>query len=525
MKNNILLFFAVIVLLAVGSVKTFNIEAQSQHLFPDAASEQSTPIDNLISSQDKKFRQSSNSVANRYIVVLKKAEDFARPIESEKVALELAGRYSGQIDKFYSSAVSGFSIEMSEKAAKEMSLDESVKYIEEDAEMHISAVQSSAPWGLDRIDQKNIPLNGTYNYTQTGTGVHAYIIDTGIRASHQEFGGRAVASFDAVNDGQNGNDCNGHGTHVAGTVGGSTYGAAKNVSLHGVRVMECSGSGYLSNVIAGIDWVTANHISPAVANLSIGASGIASSLDEAINNSIASGVTYVVAAGNSNLNACNYSPSNVPAAITVGAVNSLDIKSSFSNYGSCVDVFAPGQGIISSWTTNDTATASLSGTSMAAPHVTGVAALFLETNPTAAPQTVAAALTAAAASTAVSNAGAGSPNLIIQSYFTPNGGGNVCSGTSYAGTISAGAANYHSSIEGFSGISGSYKAELIATGENQITFSLEKKKGTKWIPYRTPPTQASTQLIDAAGKAGTFRWKVYSISGGGSSYTLCTNIP
>src|SRR5262249_51466616 len=238
------------------------------------------------------------------------------------------------------------------------------------------ATQSNATWGIDRIDQRNLPLSGTYTYNFTGAGVHAYIIDTGIRATHQNFGGRVSSQgFTAINDGNGTNDCNGHGTHVSGTVGSSTYGVAKGVTLHAVRVLSCSGSGSTSGVIAGVDWVTQNRILPAVANMSLGG-GVSTALDTAVNNSINSGVTYAIAAGDTN--PCTLSPARVAAALTVGATTMTDARSSFSNFGTCVDLFAPGSSITSTWNTSDTATNTISGTSMATPHVTGVAALYLQ---------------------------------------------------------------------------------------------------------------------------------------------------
>ena len=235
------------------------------------------------------------------------------------------------------------------------------------------------------------PLSNSYTYNQTGQGVHAYIIDTGIRATHQEFGGRVTNGADFIGDGNGTNDCNGHGTHVAGTTGGTTYGVAKSVTIHAVRVLGCTGSGSTSGVIAGVDWVTANHASPAVANMSLGG-GASTALDNAVTSSVNSGVSYAVAAGNSNANACNSSPARAAAAITVGATTSSDARSSFSNFGTCLDIFAPGSSITSAWSTSNTATNTISGTSMASPHVAGAIALYLQTNPGASGAAVTSAL-------------------------------------------------------------------------------------------------------------------------------------
>jgi subtilisin family serine protease len=276
--------------------------------------------------------------------------------------------------------------------------------------------QNNATWGLDRIDQRNLPLSGTYTYDVSGSGVRAYIIDTGIHYSHNEFGGRASFGYDAL--GGDGSDCNGHGTHVAGTVGGTVYGVAKNVALYAVRVLNCSGSGTTSGVIAGVDWVRNNAIKPAVANMSLGG-GASTSLDNAVSNAIASGVTFAVAAGNSSANACNYSPARVASALTVGSTTSSDSRSSFSNFGSCLDLFAPGSSITSAWRTSNTATNTISGTSMASPHVAGVAALYLSIsgNSGASPSTVASAIINNATTGVVGNAGSGSPNRLLHSRF------------------------------------------------------------------------------------------------------------
>jgi subtilisin family serine protease len=257
-------------------------------------------------------------------------------------------------------------------------------------------------------------LNATYNYNWTGSGVRVYIIDTGIRTSHTQFGGRASDVFDAF--GGNGQDCNGHGTHVAGTVGGSTYGVAKSSLPRGVRVLDCNGSGSTSGVIAGVDWVRQNFIAPAVANMSLGG-GASTALDNAVNALSNAGVAIAVAAGNSNANACNSSPARAANAITTGSTTTTDARSSFSNFGTCVDLFAPGSGILSAWFTSNTATATLSGTSMASPHVAGVAALYKQANPSASATTVRNAIVNNATTNVITNAGTGSPNRLLYSLF------------------------------------------------------------------------------------------------------------
>jgi subtilisin family serine protease len=297
-----------------------------------------------------------------------------------------------------------------------------VDYIEQDATVTLNSTQTNATWGIDRIDQRDRPLNGTYTYGLTGSGVRAYIIDTGILGSHQDFGGRVQETgFTAINDGQGSTDCNGHGTHVAGTVGGTVYGVAKNVELVAVRVLSCSGSGSTSGVIAGVDWVAGQSYRPAVANMSLGG-GASSTLDTAVRKAHNAGVTMVVAAGNSNANACNYSPAREPTAITVGATTSSDARASYSNFGSCLDLFAPGSSITAAWHTSNTATNTISGTSMASPHVAGVAALLLQSSPSASPTQVASAIASSASTGKVSSAGSRSPNLLL--FSDPNAGGN-----------------------------------------------------------------------------------------------------
>src|SRR5262245_6216095 len=348
-----------------------------------------------------------------YIVVL---HPNAGPPAS--VASELAGRWGGSVSYVYSHALQGFALTLPPQAIAGISHDPRVAYVEADGVVTADTTQSGATWGIDRIDQHALPLSGTFTYTRTGAGVKAYIIDTGIRFTHSQFGGRAIKGVDEVTIGGSAADCNGHGTHVAGTVGGSTYGVAKGVTLVAVRVLGCNGSGSTSGVIAGVDWVTGNHAAgqPAVANMSLGG-GASTALDNAVNNSIADGVSYAVAAGNSNVSACGSSPARAPAAITVGSTTSSDARSSFSNYGSCLDLFAPGSSITSAWYTSDTATNTISGTSMATPHVAGVAALYLQGSPSAAPASVRNAIVDNATNGVVGNPGSGSPNKLLYSQF------------------------------------------------------------------------------------------------------------
>jgi subtilisin family serine protease len=324
-------------------------------------------------------------------------------------------------DYVYTAALNGFAGSISDAARSGLLRDARVSRVEPDGIATTQTTQSGATWGLDRVDQRALPLSTTYSYTNTGAGVTAYIIDTGIRFSHSEFGGRATSGYDAV-DGGSADDCNGHGTHVSGTVGGATYGIAKSVKLVAVRVLDCGGSGTWSGVIAGMDWVTANHAAgtPAVANMSLGG-GASASVDDAVRRMIADGVATGVAAGNGNRgghqqDACNSSPARVAEAMTIGATDKTDTKTSWSNYGNCVDWFAPGLSITSSWYTSNTATNTISGTSMATPHTVGVAALYLQSNPSATAQQVRDALYANTTKGIVKKSSTANNHLLFTSY-------------------------------------------------------------------------------------------------------------
>ncbi|WP_275007243.1 S8 family peptidase [Promicromonospora iranensis] len=353
-------------------------------------------------------------IEDSYIVVLKDG-DVARS-EVKSTANGLVKKYGGEVRHSYTTAVRGFSASMSPGQAKKLEADPSVAYVEQNRVMTATDTQSPVPsWGLDRIDQATLPLDDSYTYGNSGTDVKAYIIDTGILTTHEDFGGRAVSGVDTVDGDDDATDCAGHGTHVAGTVGGSEHGVAKDVSLVAVRVLGCDGSGSFDGVIAGIDWVAADHAAgePAVANMSLGG-GFSQAVNDAVSAAVADGVTFALAAGNdSGADACDGSPSSTAEAITVGASEDTDARASYSNIGTCVDIFAPGTDITSAWYTDDTATNTISGTSMATPHVAGAAALVLGGNPVATPAEVGDALTGAALPDVVTDPGTGSPNLLL----------------------------------------------------------------------------------------------------------------
>jgi subtilisin family serine protease len=329
------------------------------------------------------------------------------------VAQKLAARHGGTVSIVYTAALKGFAIRTSEPAARRLAGDPAVKFVEQDGWMSTAGTQSPTPsWGLDRIDQRNLPLNSSYTYPSIASTVTAYIIDTGIRTTHNDFNGRATWGTNTTGDG-NDTDCNGHGTHVAGTTGATSHGVAKGVQLIAVKVLNCSGFGLLAWITAGIDWVTSHHTTGlAVANMSLGGS-VSTTIDNAVRNSIADGVVYTLAAGNDNYDACLYSPARTAEAITVGASDSADARASFSNFGTCLDVFAPGVNIVSTYNANNADKTTLSGTSMSAPHAAGVSAMIRAINPSFTPQQVRDRLVADATPGKITNPGAGSPNLLL----------------------------------------------------------------------------------------------------------------
>ena len=461
-------------------------------------------------------------VRSTYIVVL---TDDVTPARVPEVAQQLASAHDGALGHLYQHALKGFSVELTRGQAIALARNARVASVEADQPVEAFVTQSPATWGLDRIDQRDLPLSNSYTYNQNGQGVHMYVIDTGVLGSHQEFSGRMGNGYTAISDGRGTTDCNGHGTHVAGTTGGTTYGVAKAVTIHPVRVLGCTGSGTNSGVIAGVDWVTANHVKPAVANMSLGG-GASTALDSAVQNSIAAGVSFAVAAGNDNQNACNFSPARAANAVTVGATTSTDARSSFSNWGTCLDVFAPGSSITSAWYTSTTATNTISGTSMASPHVAGALALYLQTNPTASPATARNALVGQATSGKVTSPGTGSPNLLLYSVFGGGGGGDTTAPTTSITAPANGA-----TVSGTTTVSANASDNVgVSRVELYVDGSLAGTDTTSPYSFAWNTTAVAngshslqTRAFDAAGNAGSSAVVNVTVSNTSSGGELIVN--
>lgn len=441
-------------------------------------------------------------------------------------AQALAKKHAGSLRYTYTAALRGFAVRMTEEDAKKLAADPSVARVEADAVAYAVDTQTNPPsWGLDRVDQRDLPVDQRYTYATTAPNVNAYIVDTGIRMSHRDFGGRAVSGYDFIDNDSNASDCQGHGTHVAGTVGAGSYGVAKAVKLIGVRVLNCQGTSgdTWAPVLAGIDWVTKNAARPAVANMSIGG-GKTQSVNDAVTSSISSGVTWVVAAGNNNADSCAYSPSSAPAAITVGATNSRDARATGwsngqgSNYGSCLDIFAPGDSIVSTSNSGDSASQSMSGTSMASPHVAGAAALLLAAHPTWSPAQVRDQLIADATSGKVTDARTGSPNKLLH---TVAGGSTPPTGKKFENTDDHPIRD-NASVESplpVSGVIGSAPADLSVTVDIRHTFRGDLKvelvapDGTAYLLKNYDSADGAdnvqaTYRVDASSETADGTWKL-----------------
>lgn len=473
-----------------------------------------------------KVFNSKNGIDGQYIVVLREDVEQLAGRDLPAVASEMAAAHRGSVQRTYRSALKGFAVEMTDADAEALSADPRVEYIEQDAKVEAAGTQTGVPWSLGRIDQRNwvYPMDTVYNYTTTGSGVSVFVLDSGIWVDHPDFGGRAVDAFDAYNDPRPITDCNAHGTHVAGTIGSSTYGVAKNVTLYSVKVLPCTGYGTTTTLLAGIDYVNAHASRPSVVNMSLSPAQ-SSVIDQAVLNSINRGITYVVSAGNHATDACNYSPQRLPEAVTVGSTDDRDYRDPNTDYGSCVDIFAPGVAI---WSTGFPTFpfVTMSGTSTAAPHVAGAASLYLEANPTASPANVQQQIKLQGTPGVLSDIGPGSPNLFLYTQLVPGGGGgSSCGGTSFNGTLpTTGSFQFQSGSSGFSGGTGTYRASLPVPAGAQFKLSLEKKAKNSWTTVASSSGSSSVERVEVFSKRATYRWKVSSLNGSGD-YLLCSIIP
>ncbi|QYJ04636.1 S8 family peptidase [Nocardioides panacisoli] len=462
-----------------------------------------------------------SSAQDRYIVVFDKATGKGK----QRAARSGARSDGGTVHHRFDTVLDGFAATLPAQALRGLRNNPNVAYIEADRKVTVADTESPATWGIDRVDQRDLPLDGSYTFEESGAGVTAYVIDTGIRSGHAEFSGRVTSGYSAINDGRGTGDCNGHGTHVAGTVGGETYGVAQDVDLVAVRVLDCEGSGTTSGVIAGVDWVTQNASGSSVANMSLGG-GASTALDNAVANSIDAGVTYAVAAGNDyGANACNGSPSRVTSALTVGSSTNSDSRSGFSNIGTCLDLFAPGSNITSAWIGSNSDTNTISGTSMATPHVAGVAALYLEANPGASATEVSDAVVDSSTSGALSGIGSGSPNRLLYSGLDSSGGNpdpepTGCDSLTEGGTgqlSGSGATEYWPKSNGyFNAAAGTHVGCLSGPASADFDLYLDKYQNGTWVEVARSTSSSSEEEISYDGTSGYYSWRVESWSGSGS---------
>lgn len=472
------------------------------------------------------------AVPQKYIVVLKKPEagmasQGISKLTRESIVQKLGmAQLGSQVEKVYTDALYGFSAKLNAAQLQAISQNPQVSYIQPVQKVHKQGTQSNPPsWGLDRIDQRDLPLNNSYTYATEGAGVTAYVVDTGVLVSHSNFGGRASVGIDTVGDGKNGIDCDGHGTHVAGIIGSNTYGVAKKVNLVSVRVLDCEGSGTMDGVIQGIDWVVKNARKPAVINISLGSEADAA-LDQAVKTAVQSGLTVVLAAGNQDDDACKYSPARVPEAITVGATDSGDKRTYFSNKGSCVDLFAPGLDITSTVLNNQTD--SYSGTSMAGPHVSGAAVLYLASNTSATPAQVTSAILGNTTPNKVLDP-AGSPNKLLYignspvTTTPPPTNTGPCSGancTTYTGKFNAAGEYYFPpSNDYFEYSGGTLKGWLKGPAGTDFDLYLYKWNGSDWDVVGLSESPSSEESVTYTATSGYYIWLVTSYQGTGS-YTF-----